>query len=109
MGIDTNANTRAAAHRRLVIFVSLRMAASAEAPFSPISFHPRLRARGGTEMVGGQVCQRALTRERTLWGGALEVGDLRILEDGGECSGALVSDVVASDTASEGQDGTVRK
>ena len=55
------------------------------------------------------MCQRALTRERTLWGGALEVGDLRILEDGGECSGALVSDVVASDTASEGQDGTVRK
>ena len=35
-GIDTKANARAAAHSRLVIFVSLRMAASAEAPFSPI-------------------------------------------------------------------------
>ena len=66
MGIDTKANARAAAHSRLVIFVSLRMAASAEAPFSPILFHRRLRARGGTEMVGGQVCQRALTRKRTL-------------------------------------------
>ena len=56
------------------------------------------------------VVSMALTRKRTVWGsGALEVGDLRILEDGGECSGALVSDVVASDTASEGQDGTMRK
>ena len=36
MGIDTKANARAAAHSRLVIYVSLRMAASAEAPFSPI-------------------------------------------------------------------------
>ena len=36
MGIDTKANARAAVHSRLVIFVSLRMAASAEAPFSPI-------------------------------------------------------------------------
>jgi len=32
MGIDTKANTRAAAHPRKVICVSLRMAASAEAP-----------------------------------------------------------------------------
>ena len=49
------------------------------------------------------MCQRALTRKRTLWGGGvLEVGDLRLLEDGGERSGALGSDVVASETASEG-------
>jgi hypothetical protein len=41
-GIDTKANTRAAAHLRLVIFVSLRMAASAEAPSSPIWLYPRL-------------------------------------------------------------------
>ena len=32
-------------------------------------------------------------------------GDLRLLEDGSESGGALVSDVVASNTASEGQDG----
>ena len=38
-------------------------------------------------------------------GGALEVGDLRLVEDGSQRSGALGSDVVASETASEGQDG----
>ena len=53
-----------------------------------------------------QACQRALTRKRTLWGGsALEVGDLRLVEDGSQRSGALGSDVVDSETASEGQDG----
>ena len=40
------------------------------------------------------------------WGsGILEVGDLRLLEDGSECSDALVSDVILCETASEGQDG----
>ena len=39
-------------------------------------------------------------------GGALEVGDLRLVEDGSKLSGALGSDAVASDTASEGQDWT---
>ena len=39
MGAGTKANTsRAAAHLRSVIFVSLRMAASVEAPSSPILF-----------------------------------------------------------------------
>ena len=47
-----------------------------------------------------------MTGKRTLWGGgALQVGDLRLLEDGGERGGALVSDVVASETASEGWGG----
>ena len=36
---------------------------------------------------------------------ALEVGDLRLLEDGSQRSGALGSDVVAAETASKGQDG----
>ena len=50
-----------------------------------------------------QACQWALTRKRTLWGGgALEIGDLRLLEDGSERSDALVSDAIASETASEG-------
>ena len=45
-------------------------------------------------------CQRALTRKRTLWGGgALEVGDLRLLEDGSERGGALVPNSVAKETA----------
>ena len=38
-------------------------------------------------------------------GGAREVGDLRLLEDGGEYGGALVSDVVAAETASKGSMG----
>ena len=42
----------------------------------------------------------------TNWGGgAPEVGDLRLLEDGGKRGGALGSDVLARDTASDGQDG----
>ena len=67
-----------------------------------------------TELVIGQTavhgwCQRALTRMRTLWGGgALEGGDLRLLEDGSEREGALVSDVVVPDTARDGCGGTVR-
>ena len=61
----------------------------------------------GREEVCSQMCQRALTRKRTLcmWGGALQVGDLSLLEDGGERGGALVSDPVPSETASEGRSG----
>ena len=53
MGADTEANTsEAAAHLRLVIFVSLRMAASVVAPLAAMVLHLRLRARGaGVEMV----------------------------------------------------------
>ena len=47
MGADTKANTSgAAAHLRLVIFVSLRMAASAVAPSALMLLPARLRARG---------------------------------------------------------------
>ena len=43
-----------------------------------------------------------MTQKRTLWGGgALQVGDLRLLEDGCERGGTLISDAVASETASE--------
>ena len=46
-----------------------------------------------------------LTQKRTLWGGgALQLLDLRLLEDAGERGGALVSD---RDAASEGQDGNM--
>ena len=57
---------------------------------------------GGT--VRAQVCQRALTERRTLsGGGALEVGDHRLLEDGCERGGALDSElVVVPDTAKHG-------
>ena len=46
MGVDTNAKIGEAAHLREVIFVSLRTAASAEAPFSPMLLKLRLRAMG---------------------------------------------------------------
>ena len=35
-------------------------------------------------------------------GGALQVGDLRLLEDGSKRGGALVSDLILSETVSEG-------
>ena len=47
-----------------------------------------------------------MTQKQTLrGGGAPQVGDLRLLEDGGEHSGALGSDGVASEPVSEGQGG----
>ena len=52
-----------------------------------------------------RTCQWALTRKPLWGGGAHEVGDPRLLEDGGECNGAPGSDVVASETASEGHEG----
>ena len=40
-------------------------------------------------MAGGEERQWALTQKRTLWGGgALQLLDLRLLEDGGEREGA---------------------
>ena len=48
-------------------------------------------------------CQRALTeKEHYSGGGALEIGDHRLLEDGCERGGALVSDLVVPNTAKHG-------
>ena len=56
--------------------------------------------------MGVEGCQRALTQKRTLWGcGVLEVGDLRLLEDGGERGGALDPEIVLPEPASEGGNG----
>ena len=50
------------------------------------------------------------TKANTIWGGgALELGDSRLFEDGSERGGALVSNVVAFDTASEGGMGMGRE
>ena len=50
-----------------------------------------------------QMCQRALTQKQTLWGGGtLEVGDHRLLENGGERNGALGSDAIVPETARDG-------
>ena len=46
MGIDTKANARGAAHFRLVICVSFRTAASAEAPLAPMPLRSRLQGMG---------------------------------------------------------------
>jgi len=45
MGIDTKQTLCGGAHLRLVICVSLRVAASAEAPWSPMLLLKRLRMR----------------------------------------------------------------
>ena len=42
------------------------------------------------------------TQANTLGRGAPQVGDLRLLEDGGERGGTLLSDVVVSETVSKG-------
>ena len=65
-GADKKANARAAAHFRFVICVSLRMAASAEAPLSPIALSQRLQRVGEVGRAREQACQRALTERRTL-------------------------------------------
>ena len=50
--------------------------------------------------VRESVCQWALTQKRTLrGGGALEIGDLRLLENSSERGGALGPDFVPGETA----------
>ena len=72
----------AAAHSSSEILVSLRTAASAEAPLSPMLFLLTLRVRGAARMVRKQLCQGALTQKQTLWGrGAPEAFDARLRED----------------------------
>ena len=93
----------AAAHLSWEILVSLRTAASAEAPSSPKLLPWTLQSMGEVGVVRDEACQWALTKRRTLsGGGALEVGDHRLLEDGCERGGALVSDLVPPDTAKHG-------
>ena len=60
--------------------------------------------------VRESACQWALTEKRTLsGGGALKVGDHRLLEDGSKRRGALGSDAVVPDTARDGCRGRVRE
>ena len=47
------------------------------------------------------------TKSNTWGSGSLEVGDLSLLEDGGERNGALVSDAVVPETARDGCGGSV--
>ena len=81
-----------------MICVSLRMAASAETPLSPMVLPPSLQ-----EMDKGSVRGGVLTQKANTVGGlyALKLGDLRLVEDGGKCSGAHVSDASAIETVCE--------
>ena len=107
--VHANAHVHAHAHAQSVTCACAR------------SIYARLLTRVGTCKEGwkcSQMCQWALTRKRTLWGGgALErgygaslkrlaqLGDLRLLEDGSERGGALISDGVVPQTVSEEQSG----
>ena len=53
----------------MVICVSLRMAATAEAPLLPMLLRVILQARGGMGTVREKACQWALTWKQTLRGG----------------------------------------
>ena len=56
-----------------------------------------------TASTGEEVSTGADKKANTLWGGgALQVCDLRLAEDGGECSGALVSNAIELETARDG-------
>ena len=46
-----------------------------------------------------------MTQSERSGGGALQVGDLRLLEDGGERVGALDSDIIPPKTTSKGRGG----
>ena len=93
---------RAAYDSEVRVELPLIPSARAAPPSGPSLFQSSLWAHKQCLLF----CQRALTQKRTLSGsGAPEVGDLRLLEDGSERGGALVSDVVPIETASEGQDG----
>jgi hypothetical protein len=73
-GIDSKVNARVAAHISSLICVSLRMAASAEAPSAPMLLSPRLQRDGWGHSIreqagaNGLTLTRALTQKQTLAG-----------------------------------------
>ena len=91
------------AHPRMIIFVSLRMAASAEAPLSPMRLCRRLRARYGMGTVRESACQWALTLKRALVGGcALQRGHgapLERLAQLGNALGGVAAEAVKAEAA----------
>ena len=90
IGRDKKVNARAAAHLRSVICVSLRTAASAEAPLSPIPLPQRLQRVGEVATAREQACQGALTPKQTLGGGgALQRGHGAPLEPLAQLGDAL--------------------
>ena len=107
MGAGRKANTRGLVRapsgllERLQCRVALEALSESGGSFGPEEVVVQTASMGAE--VGAKACQGALTERRTLsGGGALEVGDHRLLEDGSERGGALVSDEVAFDTARDG-------
>ena len=110
MGADTNANDGAAAHSSEATALPLSPSHNLVMPSAvKVPLPPRSRPQSWLPAKlprGRRKCQWALTQKQTLrGGGALEVGDLRLIEDGSKRSGALGSDGVDSETVSEGKDG----
>ena len=93
------------AYPRVVICVSLRTAARAEAPSSPMSLPPILQARDRMGTVREYVCQWALTEKRTLFGsrGASLLQRLQhdvALESLGQSSSSFGAEPVSLETVS---------
>ena len=104
----------------LEILVSLRTAASTEAPLSPMLLSLTLRVRGGARTVRAQPCRRAQTQERTLGVATTERGHgapLEPLAQLGEAQGGVgplgiailivveAAELVAVQAAKEGEEG----
>ena len=109
----------AAAHLSLDILASLRTAASAEAPLTPMLLSLTLRVRGGARMVRAQPCRRAQTQKRTLGVATPERGHgapLERLAQLGEAQGGVgtlgiaiivlveAAELVAVEAAKEGEE-----
>ena len=78
------------------VVLSLRPPVREATPSRPSSLNERLQAWERRRCLE---CQWALTQKNKRFGGggALEVGYLRLVEDGSELGGALGTDVVASE------------
>ena len=107
MGADTKANTLELVRvpssllQRSQRGVALQALGESGSSFRAESVSRETGSMGAD--AGDEGCQRALTKRRTLsGGGALEVGDHRLFEDGCERGGALVSDLVVPNTAKHG-------
>ena len=102
MGADRKANTRESWFERRAAYLSdfsvelpLRPSAIAAPPSGPSALYSRLRGWG--LKVGGEPCQWALTQK--LWGGgALQVGDHRLLEDLGKSACSFWTESVVRET-----------
>ena len=66
-----------------------------------VAIEPASEEWGGDGEREREACLNGQKRTRS-GGGALQGGDLRLLEDGGERGGTLVSDVVGRETAATG-------